>query len=256
MRVAIVFLFTFFFAVGVSAQTELESAVLFNATDSEGEHHGVKDYLDSGKYVMIYFSTYPCPACQDLMQVINQAYIDYGCNESEVIILGIEKTLRNDTINELKDSLKLFFPIITPDGGASVINFAYKIVSYPTLILIAPDRKIIYQDVWPINSDNLESILTDELGFPQVSCILSDNATIQADIDVKMFPNPSSELVNFSSANKINSVQLYSVCGQLVKQNNPNTNEFSLGLSGLSSGIYLVKVHTEKATKTLKLVVE
>jgi hypothetical protein len=52
-------------------------------------------------------------------------------------------------------------------------------------------------------------------------------------------------------SNTINSIEIYSITGQLVRKMKSNTR---IDISGLQSGIYLMKVETTNGTATKKLI--
>jgi hypothetical protein len=71
--------------------------------------------------------------------------------------------------------------------------------------------------------------------------------------EVKMYPNPATDIVTISAVNVIDSVSVYSVLGQEIKQVQPNTNAVSVDVSDLQAGIYVVKVTSSGVTATSRL---
>jgi len=68
----------------------------------------------------------------------------------------------------------------------------------------------------------------------------------------RVYPNPTVDIVNFDVVGKINSVEVYDAAGKLVK--NTKDGAKALSLSTLSKGNYVVKVQTENATYTKKVI--
>ena len=68
----------------------------------------------------------------------------------------------------------------------------------------------------------------------------------------RVYPNPTVDIVNFDVVGKINSVEVYDAAGKLVK--NTKDGAKTLSLSTLSKGNYVVKVQTENATYTKKVI--
>lgn len=58
----------------------------------------------------------------------------------------------------------------------------------------------------------------------------------------KLFPNPVSDLLNFSAQQTISDISIYSLLGQEVMRIQPNTIKSQVDISNLSTGIYVVKV--------------
>ncbi|UQB70183.1 T9SS type A sorting domain-containing protein [Epilithonimonas zeae] len=68
----------------------------------------------------------------------------------------------------------------------------------------------------------------------------------------RVYPNPTVDVVNFDVAGKINSVEVYDVAGKLVKMSKDGAK--SLNVSELGKGNYVVKVQTENASYTKKVI--
>ena len=66
-----------------------------------------------------------------------------------------------------------------------------------------------------------------------------------------IFPNPTTDVITITSAQNIQQVELYNMQGQRVMGEVGSVN--SLNLSGLSTGLYLLKVTTEQGTSTYKV---
>ncbi|MDD7915599.1 choice-of-anchor B family protein [Polaribacter sp. MSW5] len=67
-----------------------------------------------------------------------------------------------------------------------------------------------------------------------------------------VFPNPASENTIIKSSNNqfVKSVQLYSLLGQKVREeNNINSTEYVLNTKGLKKGIYLIKINNLRTSK-------
>ncbi len=74
------------------------------------------------------------------------------------------------------------------------------------------------------------------------------------DYNFSMYPNPSNGIVNFT-ANENFSVELYDINGRKVLQKNIDISE-ELNLSGLTAGVYLVKVDINGISRTEKLILK
>jgi len=72
--------------------------------------------------------------------------------------------------------------------------------------------------------------------------------------EVKMYPNPASDIVTITAVNPIDSVSIYSVLGQEIKQLLFNTNAVSVDIADLQAGMYVVKVTSSGVTATSRLV--
>ncbi|MDD3003966.1 choice-of-anchor J domain-containing protein [Flavobacterium sp.] len=80
-----------------------------------------------------------------------------------------------------------------------------------------------------------------------------------ADFDNQSFtayPNPVKDVLNINYTQNITDVTVYNILGQQVLFKNMNTNKPQLDMTSLATGTYLVKVKTENAVKTIKVVKE
>lgn len=76
------------------------------------------------------------------------------------------------------------------------------------------------------------------------------------DASVKIYPNPTSGFVKIDAAGTIKSVQIFDIQGRLLQHSFVNENSVLLDVSDRSSGMYFVKVLTEKGIKVEKLIRE
>ncbi|MGJ8593332.1 MAG: T9SS type A sorting domain-containing protein [Aquaticitalea sp.] len=71
-----------------------------------------------------------------------------------------------------------------------------------------------------------------------------------------IYPNPVNDLLNFKSGQNIDELQVYTLLGQNVMSTTPKTTQTQMDLSGLKSGLYILKVRIENETASYKIVKE
>jgi surface protein len=71
---------------------------------------------------------------------------------------------------------------------------------------------------------------------------------------LKIYPNPATNNLQITYSNPINSVEIYSVLGQLLISKKPNATEFTIDVSNLPSSLYLVKIKSENQEVEVKIV--
>ncbi len=71
---------------------------------------------------------------------------------------------------------------------------------------------------------------------------------------LKYYPNPVDGELNISYMEEITKVEIFTITGQKVLSNTYQNNEVKVDLSRLSSGTYLVKLETAKASQFVKVV--
>ena len=70
-------------------------------------------------------------------------------------------------------------------------------------------------------------------------------------VAIKYYPNPVKDILTISSNEKISSISIFSVAGQLIKT---NKDASTIDMSGLSTGIYLIKSNIGSETQTFKVI--
>ena len=139
--------------VSVNAQTSLTTAVDFTVTDVHGETHNLFSILDEGKHVIVDFFYTTCGPCQASVPTMNHAYTDYGCNTGEIFFLSIDNGDTDAQVLQYENQFGGLFPSVSGiDGGGNLVVSNYGIGAYPTVILIAPDRSILEQDIFPVSN--------------------------------------------------------------------------------------------------------
>lgn len=71
-----------------------------------------------------------------------------------------------------------------------------------------------------------------------------------------VYPNPVKDVLNVSFTQNISNVAVYNLLGQEVLVKKMNDNKGQVDMSSLPIGTYLVKVNTENAVKTIKVIKE
>ncbi|WP_461597718.1 T9SS type A sorting domain-containing protein [Winogradskyella sp.] len=72
--------------------------------------------------------------------------------------------------------------------------------------------------------------------------------------EFKVFPNPTNNVWNISSANLINDVAVFDILGKQVISLSPNSNEAVIDASSLKTGVYMARIEGVNGSKTIKLV--
>jgi peroxiredoxin len=259
------FLVTFYTMTCISAQTPLAVARDFSAKDLEGNTHHLYDYLDNDKYVLLDFFTASCGSCQVYASQVSAAYNDFGCNNGNVIVLGINWGSNNANVHAFDSIYGAFYPAIsgTQGGGNHVVD-SFQILSYPTVILIAPDRQIVEQYIWPPSKLVLDSIISAHGGLVQACNVgLDMYPGQQASSSLMVWPNPASGKLNIRvNASPGAEISIFSCRGILLKQmKNVGYRAKEIWqpdeIEGLQSGLYLVVLKEDGIiVATSKLVIK
>lgn len=88
------------------------------------------------------------------------------------------------------------------------------------------------------------------------------NATVSNECDqvgvlkASIYPNPATTQVNINAAEEINSIEILSVAGQLVYQDNHvGSSEYRVNVEKLIPGVYFIRINSANGRATAKLVV-
>mgnify|MGYP006282665031 CR=1 FL=1 len=78
--------------------------------------------------------------------------------------------------------------------------------------------------------------------------------------EFKLYPNPSSEMVNIilpQSISRLNKIEIFDISGRLIdtKENIVDVSNVQFNVSAFNTGVYLVRLNTEKGAFTKKLIV-
>ena len=73
---------------------------------------------------------------------------------------------------------------------------------------------------------------------------------------VEIYPNPVTNQLNISSSEIISKIYIYNITGLLLKIYNPASNQTVINFSGLSNGIYLVKISSVDGSVVMKKIIK
>ncbi|AWH85091.1 hypothetical protein HYN59_08110 [Flavobacterium album] len=129
-------------------------------------------------------------------------------------------------------------------GAGEKGNVVFKIKTLNTLQAnddVTQKADIFFDYNWPIATNDATTVFE-----------VLNRGDFAKDNSVKIYPNPSKGLMNISATSELKSVELYDVQGRLLQAGSTT----SLDISGRASGIYFVKVFTERGMKVEKIVKE
>ena len=158
------------FGFGLKAQCPLTEAVDFTATDCHGTEVHLFDILDGGQAVLVDFFFASCVPCQQATPKVVESHYAMGCNQHDVFYMEISDRDSDAVCQNWCQNYGVEYPTISGSAGGSNICNQYQIGYYPTVILIMPNREIVIQDLWPINT--AQSVITalEQHGLQQHDC--------------------------------------------------------------------------------------
>ena len=261
-------LFLFLGSLSLQAQTPLTTAIDFTALDVDGNEFNLFNKLNEGKYVLVDFFFTACGPCQATAPKIHQAFMTYGANSASAQVYFVTIN-RDDNNTVLKNWETTYMSATGPyprgisgtqgssTGGPQNFSSVYGIAAYPTMILIAPNKQIVEQDMWPINTANDFNPYFLSHGINPGSVSIETNTLEENTLQI--FPNPSQNIVNIALKNQsIKQITLFNLLGNQVYRSNFEgvANQTDIDVAQLSNGIYIVEVLTSNNQKVLKKLVK
>ncbi len=251
-----VFLILLLAVMGFS-QTTLTEAIDFSVTDLNGNTFHLFETLDSGNYVVLDFFFCSCGPCQINTPKVQYAFQYFGCNQSNVRFLSVDF---GDTEAQCRNFEELYqdlpgqkFPSASGiEGGGTAVCLDYGIGAYPTVIIIAPDKSIVEQDIWPIaDGSYLAGVIEGHGGIPSDCTYVGDTEISQnkhADF-LSVYPNPVidyCEIGFYLSKPDTYQFSLYNCVGVRVMNFKNSTyskgnHVLSISMKSLPSGTYLFR---------------
>ena len=112
----------------------------------------------------------------------------------------------------------------------------------PRVMLIAPNRKIVIEDIWPITStqqliDEIKAAM-DEDYKPTAIAELNDN-------EIRIYPNPASTEIKITSKhNGEADVKIYDMTGRCMKEVHvSDISKATINISDIDKGLYLININ-------------
>lgn len=237
--------------LNINAQTTLTEAVNFISLDDKDQRVELFEVLERGQCAFLYFFFSDAESTPVFDPHVVEAYEQLGSNQGDVFFIGVAPVDDSLTIANWKRVYGAEFPVIHERAKAgqkaSNICLDYGVKVFATAVLIAPDRRILIDNIWPINSTQQ---LLDEF---EAAMSTIDVAEVKEN-SFKVYPNPASGFINITSElNGEAEVNIFDMAGRCVK--NVIINDISnatIDISDVDKGVYFINVNG----KVEKLVVE
>lgn len=147
----------------------------FTVTDLNGQTHSLYNYTAQGKYVVLDFFAYWCTTCAANAPVVDSFYRTYGCNEGDVVVIGIELEGSNSQALTFEANAGLTegsFPVASGiAGGGATVHSAWGVSSFPTIVAISPNNTMLNNDIWPLSGGtSIYSALQDST-VEEMACV-------------------------------------------------------------------------------------
>lgn len=227
------------------SQTPLTNAPNFSVLDARGNFHNLYSYLDNGKYILLDFFYNECLVCQTHVPEVNEAYVKFGCNTGEVFFMGINFDNTDGEVISFENEYAILYPNVSGiDGGGNDIVDLFQVIAFPTIILIAPDRSIPKQDIWPLTTVNIIDELLS-VGVDTAACPYAFINQPAKTFLFQIYPNPAKDWMSISNlTNEKNlTFNLFDYLGKnVLTQDFSNLKNEKIDISNFKPGIYYIQI--------------
>ena len=148
-------------------------------------------------------------------------------------------------------------------GQGGPINQTYGITATPTYILIAPNKTIVEQDMWPLASaQTLIDFITSNGGTAK-TCVAGVNENNNKYYEFSVHPNPTSDFITIDYISEKASdynIEIYNILGELLKQipvksNNIGVLNENIDMKSFNNGNYFIKLSSENQIIAIEKVI-
>ena len=201
-------------------------------------------------------------------RIYNTAQIDtvhltnsIGCDSAAILNLIVSSSPNTSNINGSSNAFRLdtmSYSVI----GATGSTFNWSVTN--GIIQSGAGTNQIQVKWNAVGTDTLKVIETSSQGCAGIQNTLIVNVSptsgineINASKKITIYPNPTTGMVNISSSQAIETIEVFDVTGKLVlsHRNDSHQKHIELDLSAFSNGIYFIQTHNQNAEKTLNKVV-
>src|SRR5690606_40335987 len=174
----------------------------------------------------------------------------FGINDAE------EETIYSYNINtdELEDLEVDLQPYLTPNDYPSFVALHF-MRGQNKIMMVKYETGEIY--AYDLVHDAIELMADTELQYITGIVSKSDfmsNYEVENKGEVTIYPNPVKDVLYFKTQQKIESIELYDIVGQKIKQIDPKS--LSIDLKTEPNGIYIVKIKLINGKTEIKKVIK
>jgi len=225
----------------------------FTVTDIYGNQYSLYQLTAQGKYVYIDFFYTSCAACQNAIPVINEFWDKYGCGANEIFCLAINRGYDDDTaVTNFENQYGGNFnhcPAVSSDGGALNVTNAFGVRVFPTVCMIAPDNKLLNNDIRPLdNIRNLENTFPSNLNPQPTPC--SSSIENNRELLPRIFIKPNNEIVIKLNVHTDLNIKIFDLTGKLLLNRSFYSDKININDLQNLKGFYILQI-SSKQFKTI-----
>jgi thiol-disulfide isomerase/thioredoxin len=129
----------------------------FDFVDFQGRRRQLSDFR--GRYLMLDFWGSWCPPCRTEVPFVKDAYARFGSRGFDVLALDSERDATLEQVSAYLKANGVQWTFATPDSVRSLINTRFQIASFPRVILLDPNGRVIEARNDALRGENLAKTL-------------------------------------------------------------------------------------------------
>lgn len=253
-QLSILFLFL---GLSFTASAQLPNGSIapdFTLTDRDGVTHHLYSYLAEGKVVFIKFFACHCPGCWSYHQTgklesLHQTYGPDGTDQIVVIMLehdqnNPEAFSGGGTYTQGDWEAGNTVPMVDVEGTDRTVFDDYNLNYYPMVMKVCSDK----------TTELMSTNYTVQELFDEADDCAGNLSLNPNELNGAIYFNASLQQIVLDGFNQIESVSVYNSIGQQVMYKQLPENQ-TLNTSELTSGLFIVKVHSQAGTLTEKIII-
>lgn len=157
---------------------------------------------------------------------------------------------RNPYWNPDQNWLRIFYRTSASSPWVQLAEYHSNVTAWTNSgAIVLPNPSATYQIAVECETDYGYSTTVDALTVTATQLGVNEFAKAQ----VKYYPNPAGNVLNFSSPETVSEIQIFNLLGQKVLDRKLNANDGQIDVSNLANGNYVVQTTTIIGTETFKL---
>ena len=141
-----------------------------------------------------------------------------------------------------------------PSASGTTLDFS-SATTYNTTIPIEIDP------TWAVNNCDvvvyIQNVATGNIQeATKIDLSASANIETNNTIETRVYPNPATDVLNVVSGEKINSIEVLNILGQVIDATSTNMNKVNIDVANYEAGVYFVKIYTTNGVSTKKVTIK
>ncbi|MEC3876181.1 T9SS-dependent choice-of-anchor J family protein [Chryseobacterium salviniae] len=150
------------------------------------------------------------------------------------------------------DELRIYYKANPSDAWTQIgSSYTTENAAWIDVSIPLPNKSANYTIAFEGTSNWARGVDIDNVSVVDAS-VLAVNDITKNNTDVKVYPNPVKDVLNINSDKKLNSIQIFSMTGQLIRTIDKDAKQVSV--SDLKKGVYLLRVKSEGKDQSFKVV--